>query len=60
MQHRNEARPRLAAKPRYAKGVFIVARERKRDAQQNALAVLIALSFPGIPAFLGILQKALA
>lgn len=57
---RTEARPGRQAEPRYAKGVFIVARERRKDAQMTALAVLVGLSFPGIPALLGILQGAVA
>lgn len=56
----NEARPRRQAKPRYAKGVFIVTRERTRDAFYVSLSVLIALASVGIPAILGTMQGAFA
>lgn len=58
--HLNEARPRLAAKPRYAKGVLIVARERRRDTLMTTGAIMAALSLVGIPALMGIMQGALA
>lgn len=57
---RNEARPDRQVEPRYAKGVFIVARERRQDAILSAVAVLTAVGMVALPALLGVLQKALA